>query len=491
MQLDYEKLNFKCGIEIHQQLDTHKLFCNCPSIIRDDKPDIVIKRKLRASAGESGEVDAAALHESKRDKQFIYQAYSDTTCLVELDEEPPHDLNKEALEITLQVALMLNAKVVDKICFMRKTVVDGSNTSGFQRTALIATDGFVETSKGKVRVDSICLEEEAAKIVKRTENEDTYNLSRLGIPLVEIATAPDIKSPEHCKETAKKLGMMLRSTNKVKRGLGTIRQDVNLSVKNKARVEIKGFQDLKNMPKIIENEVKRHLKLIEKGENPKKEVRKANKDLTTTFMRPMPGSARMYPETDIRTIRPDISKIKIPELITDKSERLEKDFKLNKEMAQILSNSYISKTTSKTLTADMVIKKPDKTEFFMKLAKKYKNIKPLFIADTLINSEKEIKKRYKKEIDVSKHIEEILDYLNKGNISKEAVFEILVEKAQGKKVDYKKYFLMSEGEIKKILKEIIAKNKGAPFNALMGQAMARLRGKADGKKIVELLKKEI
>ena len=472
MQLDYEKLNFKCGIEIHQQLDTHKLFCNCPSVIRDDKPDIIIKRRLRASAGESGEIDAAALHEIKKEKQFIYQAYSDTTCLVELDEEPPHDINKEALEITLQVALMLNAKIVDKICFMRKTVVDGSNTSGFQRTALIAADGFIETSKGKVRIDTICLEEEAAKIVNRTSKEDIYNLSRLGIPLVEIATAPDIKDPEHCMETAKKLGMILRSTNKVKRGLGTIRQDVNLSIKGKSRVEIKGFQDLRNMPKIIENEVKRHLKLIEKGEEPKKEVRKANKDLTTTFMRPMPGSARMYPETDIRMVRPDTSKIKIPELITDKSEKLEKDFKLNKDLADLITKS-------------------GKTEFFIKFAEKYKNIKPLFIADSLVNSGKEIKRRYNKEIDISEHIEEILDYLDKGKISKEAVFEILVEKANGKKVDYKKYLLMSDEEIKKILKEIIEKNKGAPFNALIGQAMARLRGKADGKKIVDLLKKEI
>ncbi len=470
MQLDYKKLNFKCGIEIHQQLDTHKLFCNCPSIIRDDKPDIIVKRKLRASAGERGEVDVAALHEVKRGKQFIYQAYSNTTCLVELDEEPPHDVNKEALEIALQVSLMLNAKIVDKICFMRKTVIDGSNTAGFQRTALIATDGFIETSKGKVGIETICLEEEAAKIVKRTEKEDTYNLSRLGIPLIEIATTPDIKDPEHCKEAAKKLGMILRSTSKVKRGLGTIRQDVNLSIKDKARVEIKGFQDLKNMPKIIENEVKRHLKLMEKGQEIKKEVRKANKDLTTSFMRPMPGSARMYPETDIKTIRPDISKIKIPELITDRSERLEKDFKLNKDLADLITKS-------------------GKTEFFIRLAEKYKNIKPLFIADILMNSGKEIKRRYNKEIDVSKHIEEILDYLNKGNLSKEAVFEILVERAQGKKIDYSKYMLMSDDKIKKILKEIIAKNKGAPFNALMGQAMAKLRGKTDGKKIVELLKK--
>ncbi|MBU1204772.1 MAG: Glu-tRNA(Gln) amidotransferase subunit GatE [Nanoarchaeota archaeon] len=470
MQLDYKKLNFKCGIEIHQQLDTKKLFCNCPSLIRDDKPDIIIKRRLRASAGESGEVDAAALHEVKKEKQFIYQAYSDTTCLVELDEEPPHDVNKQALEISLQIALMLNAKIVDKICFMRKTVVDGSNTSGFQRTALIATDGFIETSKGKVKIETICLEEEAAKIVKRTKKEDTYNLSRLGIPLIEIATSPDIKDPEHCMETAKKLGMILRSTNKVKRGLGTIRQDVNLSIKGKSRVEIKGFQDLRNMPKIIENEARRHLELLEKGQELKKEVRKANKDLTTSFMRPMPGSARMYPETDIKTIRPDISKIKIPELITDKSEKLEKDFNLNKDLADLITKS-------------------GKIDFFISLANKYKNIKPLFIADILMNSGKEIKRRYNKEIDASRHIEEILEHLNKGKISKEAVFEILVEKANGKKIDYKKYLLMSDEEIKKILKEIIAKNKGAPFNALMGQAMAKLRGKADGKKIVELLKK--
>jgi len=472
MKLDYKKLNFKCGIEIHQQLDTKKLFCNCPSLIRDDKPDIVIKRKLRPSAGESGEVDVAALHEFKRGKQFIYQAYSDTTCLVELDEEPPHDVNKEALEIALQVALMLNAKIVDKICFMRKTVIDGSNTAGFQRTALIAADGFIETSKGKVRIDIICLEEEAAKIIKRAEKEDIYNLSRLGIPLIEIATAPDIKDPEHCKEVAEKIGMILRSTNRVKRGLGTIRQDVNLSVKNKARVEIKGFQDLRNMPRIIENEVKRHLKLIEKGQEPKNEVRKANKDLTTSFMRPMPGSARMYPETDIKTIRPDTSKIKIPELISDKSERIEKDFNLNKDLAALIIKS-------------------GKIDFFINLANKYKNIRPLFIADILMNSGKEIKRRYSKEIDASNYIEEILDYLNKGKISKEAVFEILVEKANGKKVDYRKYFLMDDEEIRKVLEEVIAKNKGAPFNALMGQAMARLRGKADGKKIVELLKKEI
>ena len=161
--LDYKKLGFKCGLEIHQQLETHKLFCNCPSIVHDSNPNIKIKRKLRAVAGETGKVDAAAAYEIKKDLKNVYEACSSSSCLIELDEEPPKEVNKDALDIVLQVALLLNAKPVDEIRVMRKTVVDGSNVSGFQRTMLVATDGFIETSKGKVIVDSICLEEESAK----------------------------------------------------------------------------------------------------------------------------------------------------------------------------------------------------------------------------------------------------------------------------------------------------------------------------------------
>ena len=276
-KIDYEKVGFKCGIEIHQQLDTHKLFCECPSIIIDEKPDFTVKRYLRAAAGETGEVDIAAKHEMEKGKYYLYYCYDKNTCLVELDEEPPHLINKEALEIALIIARLLNAKIVDEIQVMRKTVVDGSNTTGFQRTALIARDGYIETPKGVVRIPIICLEEDAAKIVERTRDYDVYNLSRLGIPLIEIGTDASIKDPEHAKEVASKLGMILRST-RVKRGLGTIRQDVNLSIKGGARIEIKGFQDLKAMPRIIEKEVRRQLELIEKGEKVRREVRKAEPD---------------------------------------------------------------------------------------------------------------------------------------------------------------------------------------------------------------------
>ena len=471
--MDYKKIKFKCGIEIHQQLNTHKLFCKCPSEIRRDQPDFTIKRYLRASAGESGKVDIAAKYEQEKQKQFIYQGYYDTTCLVETDDEPPGQLNQEALAITLQIAKLLHAKINDKIQFMRKVVVDGSNVSGFQRTALVARDGFVEVDGIKVNIPVICLEEEACQTISRTKTQDTYNLSRLGIPLIEIATDPDIISPEHCKNVASYLGMILRSTGKVKRGIGTIRQDVNISVHNTARVEIKGFQDLKLIPKIIDYEVNRRLQLLKKGKQPEKEVRKAEPNLTTSFLRPMPGASRMYPETDVQLIEITtqlLSSIKLPDLIHDKIKDLEKKYKLRNDLAHEIIKQGIN---------------------FSDIVKKYKKISPLFIADTLINTPKEIKKRYSLDLNILEIIEPIFDKLNNQKINKEAVFEILVLIAQHKTPDYSKYKPLSEKDIEKEIKLIISKNKGAPIGALMGQVMAKFRGKVDGKLVMQILKKNI
>ena len=250
----------KIGLEIHQQLNTHKLFCNCLSIIRNTEPNIIVERKLKATMSEMGKYDITALAEEMRNRKFIYYGY-DTTCLVELDEEPPHNLNKEALKMALQVAELLHMEIVDEVQVMRKIVLDGSNTTGFQRTALIARNGYIDSSKGKVRIDTLCLEEDSAKKIKEEKNRVYYSLDRLGIPLIEIATAPDIKSPEHAKEVAEKIGLYLRMAN-VKRGIGTIRQDINVSTDGWKRVEIKGFQELSQIPKVIENEVKRQKNMV-------------------------------------------------------------------------------------------------------------------------------------------------------------------------------------------------------------------------------------
>ena len=276
--MDYKKIGLKCGLEIHQQLDTNKLFCSCPSVLREDKPDFIVERRLKAVSGEMGKKDIAAVSEESKEKIFTYQGYNNTTCLIELDEEPPKKLNNQALEISLQISKLLNMNPFDEIQVMRKTVIDGSNTSGFQRTALIAEDGHIKTEEGKIRVDMLALEEDSARQIEEYNRNVIFRLDRLGIPLVELRTEPDIKTPKQAKEAAEKIGMIMRMTGKVKRGIGTIRQDVNISIKGGNRVELKGVQNLNEIPKIIKLEIERQQNLIEIKRRLKKRKSKLEKN---------------------------------------------------------------------------------------------------------------------------------------------------------------------------------------------------------------------
>ncbi|ESS05921.1 MAG: glutamyl-tRNA amidotransferase, E subunit, partial [uncultured archaeon A07HB70] len=262
--LDYDALGLVAGLEIHQQLDTAtKLFCGCPTDRRD--PEEAVRRftrYLHPTRSELGELDRAAVEESRVDRAFEYLAY-DSTCLVEADEEPPGRLDDEALTVAMEIAALLDAAVVDQVHVMRKIVVDGSNTTGFQRSALVARDGQIETEHGAVGIEDLMLEEESAARVAGTDDGVRYGLDRLGVPLVEIGTAPDIGSPAGARAAAERIGMLLRSTGTVKRGLGTIRQDVNVSIEDGARVEIKGVQDLEGIETIVENEARRQVALVE------------------------------------------------------------------------------------------------------------------------------------------------------------------------------------------------------------------------------------
>lgn len=250
----------KVGLEIHQRLNTSKLFCNCSS---EGKNQILgtIKRKLHAVKSETGKIDKASLTEQMQDKTYEYVIF-DNCCLVELDEEPPHDINGNALLVALAVSNKMDMKILDQINIMRKTVIDGSNTSGFQRTAIVSMNGKINTSKGAVGITTLSIEEESASILG-DKGESKFGLDRLGIPLLEITTEPDIVDGEHARETAEKIGMLLRMTGKALRGIGTIRQDVNVSIEGGARVEIKGVQELDDIPVLIEKECERQRKLIE------------------------------------------------------------------------------------------------------------------------------------------------------------------------------------------------------------------------------------
>lgn len=260
---DWKELGLKMGLEIHQQLNTKsKLFCSCPTELNDDDVDLTIRRNLRPTQSELGQIDRAALQESMRKLNFNYESFDKHTCLVECDDEPPHSLNREALDLAITISTLLNMHIVDEFHTMRKQVIDGSNTSGFQRTGLLATDGYLDTPYGRVVIETIGLEEDAARRVDTNSEFTEFRLDRLGIPLVEITTDPSIHHPKQVEEVAYMIGQVLRSTN-VKRGLGTIRQDLNISIAKGARVEIKGVQNLELMPLIVEREVERQLKLIE------------------------------------------------------------------------------------------------------------------------------------------------------------------------------------------------------------------------------------
>jgi glutamyl-tRNA(Gln) amidotransferase subunit E len=250
----------KVGLEIHQQLGSkNKLFCDC-KIIDSNEYDFTFIRNLRPTQSEMGSYDQAALFESKKIKTVKYQSSKNANCLIESDEEPPKMVNNEALELVLTISLALNCSIEDELHVMRKIVIDGSNTTGFQRTILVGRNGFLKVEGVRVGIQSVCLEEDAARIINEDKKEDenkAYSLDRLGIPLIEIALEPISNSPIFVTNVAQTVGRLLRSTKKVTRGLGSIRQDVNISTEDGPVVEVKGVQQLSQLPLVIEYERKR------------------------------------------------------------------------------------------------------------------------------------------------------------------------------------------------------------------------------------------
>ncbi len=476
---DYAKLGLKAGLEIHQQLDTGKLFCRCPGFLRSDKPDFTVMRKLHAVAGETGAVDEAVEYEATLDKEFIYEGYNDTTCLVELDECPPYPINEDALNETLKIALLLNCEIYPVSQIMRKTVINGSNTSGFQRTILIAHEGYVETSFGKVGVASVCLEEDAARIVEKNEKSATYRLDRLGIPLVEIATKPELDTPEKIKECALKIGEILRAC-RVKRGIGTIRQDLNISIKGHNRVEIKGFQEPRIMIETTKKEIERQLEEI-KNNKKEGEVRNAKEDGSTEFLRPMPGGARMYPETDLQLLkigreRLNELKKKLPKLKTEIRDELKKKG-LSDELVNLILDDNLEEFEALTrvydrdanLIAKMVVLW--RNEFATKLRKSFEEMK------NILNE---------------RLLEEVLEALVKEQIAEGDVKGILLKIAEGKDVkEALKVEKINDDQLEEEIRKIVQGKPGMRANAYMGLVIGKLGANVDKRKAMEILNRVV
>ncbi len=616
-EYDYESLGLVAGLEIHQQLDTEtKLFCDSPTEIREPiESDRTITRFLHPTKSELGELDDAALEESRVDREFEYLAY-DTTCLVEEDDEPPTEVDDEALGVAMQIASLLDMSVVDQLHVMRKLVIDGSNTSGFQRTMLLGQEGEIQTSDGPVSIVDLLLEEESAQRVEERAEGVLYSLDRLGIPLVEIGTGPDIRSPQQAKEAAKRIGMLLRSTGTVKRGLGTIRQDVNVSIADGARVEIKGVQALDQIDELVELEVQRQAELVDIAEELNRreasvgetqtvtdvfagtesgviggalssggavtavplfgfdglvgrelqpdrrlgtefsdhakrngaggifhtdelpaygvtdeevaalreavgasesdavaivaadpetagraieavaerattaiegvpeETRGANEEGTTRYLRPLPGAARMYPETDVPPVEPDPSEIDEPELLTEKVERYQDEFGLDAGLAE-----QVAYGRRMPLFEQAVDRGIDAT----------------FAASVLESTVVELRRDgVSVENLLDDHFLSVFGLVAEDDLAKEGVGDVLTVLADQPELTAEAAIEaaglggVDDSEVREIIASVVERNgeqvadEGmAAFSGLMGECMAELRGKADGETVSSVLREEI
>lgn len=458
--MDYKGFGLMIGLEIHAQINSHKLFCKCPSKFSEGNPDLIVKRKLRAVESEIGERDKSAVFEMLKEKVGIYEIFNESSCLIELDEEPILNINEDALKTALTSAKMLNCEIVDDLIIMRKQVIDYSNTSGFQRTGLVARNGYVNIKNNVIEIATVCIEEDAARKIKEENKNIFYRLDRLGIPLIEIATSPNIRTPEEAREVAEHIGMILKSTHSFKSGIGTIRQDLNVSIKKGARVEIKGVQDLRHIPRIIDNEIERQLRIVKSGKKVMEEVRRVNDELKTDYLRPMPGASRMYPETDIPEIntRELLKEVKIPKLISENIREL-----TNKGLREEIAKESIRKNIDLECYG-MDVK---------------------LVADVLIEKPKEIKKRFN--VNVKKeNLDKALELLKEKKITKDNVIDILID-LENDKFDISNYKSIDRVVIKNEIKSLMKNNLSV--KAMMGILMSKYKGKISGKELIEMISK--
>ncbi len=265
-QDDYDKIGFMSGLEVHQQLKTkEKLFCHCPAGIYQ-KPDVFdaeVIRHMRPTLSELGEYDGTALMEFKTRKKIVYRLKNETTCTYEVDDTPPFPVNREALEIAIEISLLSKLNIVGEVHITRKQYLDGSIPTGFQRTAIIGVEGLLPLPNKNIRLIQLSLEEDSCREVSDIGHTRIYRTDRLGMPLIETVTYPDMVNPDEVMEVCNYIRFLNRSTSKVRTGIGAGRQDVNVSCRGGSRVEIKGVAHTRWIPELTHNECFRQWSLLQ------------------------------------------------------------------------------------------------------------------------------------------------------------------------------------------------------------------------------------
>lgn len=260
---DYQTVGFKSGLEIHQQLLTDKkLFCRCPAGKYSSHYDAEILRHMRPTLSEMGVYDGTALMEFKTKKNIIYRIKRETVCTYEMDDTPPFLINEDALDIAIGIGMLYHCNIVDELHIARKQYLDGSIPTGFQRTAIFALDGWIPYKDRKIKIVQMSIEEDSCREVSDIGHDRVYLTDRLGMPLIETVTEPAMKTPFEVAEVASLCSKLVRSSNRVRRGMGAAREDVNVSVTGGTRVEIKGVPKISLIPVLTYNEAMRQWNLL-------------------------------------------------------------------------------------------------------------------------------------------------------------------------------------------------------------------------------------
>ncbi len=266
---DYDALGFLCGLEVHQQLLTdRKLFCRCPAGRRSTRVDMEVLRHMRPTLSEMGQYDGCALMEFKTKKEIVYLLERDSVCTYEMDDTPPFAIDEQAVKVALEVSSLLGLNLVSELHVMRKQYLDGSIPTGFQRTAMVGIDGAIPFSSSELgadrmlRVRQLTLEEDSCREVSDEGHRITFRTDRLGTPLIETVTEPDLLTPRDAAAGGRLLAEVARASGKVRRGAGAARQDVNVSVAGGRRIEIKGVPSHRAIPLLVHTEAYRQLELL-------------------------------------------------------------------------------------------------------------------------------------------------------------------------------------------------------------------------------------
>jgi glutamyl-tRNA(Gln) amidotransferase subunit E len=261
--LDYDAVGFISGLEVHQQLYTaHKLFCRCPAGLYTESHDGEVLRHMRPTLSELGEYDGTALMEFKTRKEIIYLLNHKNVCTYEMDDTPPFLVNQEAIDVAIELCLMMNMDIIDEVHIARKQYLDGSIPTGFQRTAIVGVNGWLPFKGRKLTVTHVSVEEDSCREVSDKGHRIVWRTDRLGMPLTETVTGPELRTPQEVRDAILLCGLTARSTRRVRTGIGASRQDVNVSVRGGSRVEIKGVPRAGLAVKLVHNEGVRQYNLL-------------------------------------------------------------------------------------------------------------------------------------------------------------------------------------------------------------------------------------